>query len=69
MLLRKLDDLLAELPRPAISYAVTKAWIYKAAGEGWFRVTKRAANELNLPPRSGGGDRQKGPERHVRATP
>ena len=27
----ELDNLLAELPRPAISYAVTKGWIYKEA--------------------------------------
>lgn len=51
----ELEDLIAELPRPAINYAVTKGWIHKAAGEGWFRVTKRAAAELKLPARHGDG--------------
>jgi hypothetical protein len=50
----ELDELLEELPRAAISYAIAKGWIHKAAGEAWFRVTKRAAAELQLPTRHNG---------------
>ena len=54
----ELEDLLAELPRAAISYAVTKGWIYKAApGQAYFRVTKRAVAELQLPARRGDGSK------------
>jgi|SRR6516165_6514616 hypothetical protein len=37
----ELDDLLAELARPAISHAVTKGWIHRTAGEPCFRATTR----------------------------
>lgn len=47
----EIDELLDELPRPAINHAVAKGWIHKTAGEVWFRVTKRAAAELQLPAR------------------
>jgi hypothetical protein len=50
----ELDDLLAELPRAAISHAVAKGWIHKSAGEAWFRVTRRAAADLQLPSRHDG---------------
>lgn len=51
----EIEDLLEELPRPAILHAVSKGWIHRAAGQAWFRVTKRAANELRLPAKTGAG--------------
>ena len=47
-------EIVEELPRAAISCAITKGWIHKAAGEAWFRVTRRAAAELQLPTRHNG---------------
>lgn len=49
------DDLSAELPSPAISYAVTKGWLYRHPGEDWLYVTQRAAADLELPKKSTDG--------------
>lgn len=51
------DDLAAELPRPAISTAVTKGWLYRVDGEAWFHVTLRAAKDLSLPLKNNQGQR------------
>jgi hypothetical protein len=51
----EVDDMLEELPRAAISYAVGKGWIHRSAGEGWFRVTRRAASDLKLPAENASG--------------
>jgi hypothetical protein len=51
----EVDELLEELPRAAISYAVGKVWIHRSAGEAWFRVTRRAASDLNLPAKNASG--------------
>lgn len=50
----EIDELLEELPRPAISYAVTKGWLHRAQGEPWMRVTTLAASQLGLPCRHNG---------------
>jgi hypothetical protein len=50
----EVDELLEELPRPAISYAVTKGWLHRSAGETFFRVTRLAASQLGLPCRHNG---------------
>lgn len=51
----EIDDLAAELPRPAILHAVAKGWLYRVAGEDWLRITRRGASDLNLPPRRSDG--------------
>src|SRR5215831_1195149 len=53
----ELDDLRAELPDAGISYAITKGWLHRSAGEGFFRVTLRAAQELELPPKNAAGQK------------
>lgn len=53
----EIDELLAELPRAAISHAVGKGWLHRSAGQDWFRVTKRAAADLQLPARNGSGQK------------
>lgn len=51
----EVDQLLEDLPRPAISYAIGKGWIHRLSGEGWFRVTRRAASDLSLPAKNASG--------------
>lgn len=53
----EIEDLVEELPRLAIMHAVTKGWIHKTAGQAWFRVTKRAAADLQLPAKTGAGQK------------
>jgi hypothetical protein len=53
----EIEDLLEELPRAAIMHAVSKGWLHRSAGQAWFRVTKRAAAELQLPARNGAGQK------------
>jgi hypothetical protein len=53
----EIEELVEELPRAAILHAVTKGWIHRAAGQGFFRVTKRAATELKLPAKNGSGQK------------
>jgi hypothetical protein len=47
------EDMLEYVPERAIGYCVTKGWLFKD-GPGIYRVTRKAAAELNLP-RSVGG--------------
>jgi hypothetical protein len=52
----ELEDLEAELPRAAISYAVTKGWLHRAeTAQSFLRVTRRAALDLGLPAKNGAG--------------
>jgi hypothetical protein len=52
----EVEDLLEDgLPRQAIGHAVGKGWIYRAGGESWLSVTRRAAAELNLPKKDANG--------------
>jgi hypothetical protein len=44
-----------ELPDAAINYAVTKGWLHRMVGEDWFRVTTKAAADLELPAKNGEG--------------
>jgi len=48
----ELEDCLEYVPESAVKYAVTKGWLFK---EGFFyRVTRKAAAELELPRTVGG---------------
>jgi hypothetical protein len=54
----ELEDLEVELPHAAISYAVTKGWLYRSqAAQTFLRVTRRAALDLELPAKQGNGQK------------